>query len=265
MRKFLLISPIDLFTMHPRERNTPETLMDSHKQHPESEDAQKRRLARKKGKSRYGLTSVEIVLPQIMGQMGLEKRLKEHGFMQLWFNVCGEELKNCSRPLFMDHQHNLVVGAKDASTAQEISLMRTGLLSKLGHMARALGVELRGIRVDLKNFHEPQIFEIPTDSANSLPLPGPEELNHWTLEEDDLALLKKVSEEVGSAVTDSGTTPLKDMIGNKVLQLLEQQLKLRSWRRKHGYPICQSCNTPAPRLHALNGSNICFNCSLDRD
>lgn len=220
----------------------------------------------KGAKKNFGLTSLETLLPGVMGKMGLEKRLKEHSFMQLWFNVCGSSLKDLSRPLYIDHERNLVIGASNAAVAQEISLMRSKLLSELGRMARSLGLELKGIRIDLKNFHQPQEKPQEVLERPALKEPAAGELEELMLSKSDQELLKKISQDIAAENPDPATSDsLRASINKRVMQAFERQLKLQVWRRLNGYPVCQSCDLPSPRLHALHGNNICFTCLMNRD
>ncbi|MBY0357704.1 MAG: DUF721 domain-containing protein [Candidatus Obscuribacterales bacterium] len=201
-------------------------------------------------------------MPQVTGHLGLEKRLKEHSFMQLWFSVCGPQLKECSRPLYMDYQNNLVIAAKDASVAQEISLMRSKFLSELGRMARSLGLEIKGIRVDLKHFHQNENQFVAPEAEPELPEPNSDQLAAVILSEKDYELLKKVSAEINQQVT--AATALQNSINERVLEMMEKQLRMQAWRRNNGYLTCQGCHLLTPRLHALKGRNLCFNCFMEK-
>ncbi len=82
------------------------------------------------------MTSVNQVLNKVVGKLGLDRRLKEHALMSLWPSVAGEMFATCSRPLFLDHEGNIVIAVKDASVGQELSLLKVDLAKKMRAMPR---------------------------------------------------------------------------------------------------------------------------------
>jgi len=209
--------------------------------------------ALKQRKPQPNMNQVEMVLPAVLSKLGLDRKMKEHALMQVWESLLPQAMARRSRPIFMDHQYNLVIAVKDASTAQELSLIKTKLLQSIAPTARSLGVELRGVRIDMKNFHqadEPNLVEeiVPPHQ------PTDEELKMLTLSEND----KRLIAELAANFAHAGR---KDEISFRVGHIYEMQLRLAEWRRQNGYPICQLCHNPVTRLFARDGHKVCFNCS----
>src|SRR5262249_4009977 len=141
------------------------------------------------------LVSVDQVLNQVVAKLGLDRRLKEHAFMGLWPLVVGDQFAAKSRPIFIDSSLNLVVTVKDASVAQELSLMRSELLRKLKSAARGVGVSVSGLRFDLKQFHSSSHLDEQTPSTQAQPKrPGPtqEDLEAVLLTDEDVAQLDEL-------------------------------------------------------------------------
>ncbi len=198
---------------------------------------------------------VDKVLPEVMLRLGLEKRLREHALMQVWESVVPKGLAERSRPLFIDHQHNLVVAVRDASVAQELSLMKSKLIGSLASTARSLGLELRGLRLDMKNFHR---AKEPEEAAPETPLPqaSEKELRELELSDHDKQLIGELSKKLAEDPDNNGE------FNQKAIHAFESQLKLIEWRRRHDYPCCQRCSNPVLRLHDVGSSKLCFNCML---
>jgi hypothetical protein len=209
--------------------------------------------ALKQRKAQANMNQVEMVLPAVLSKLGLDRKMKEHALMQVWDSLLPQAIARRSRPIFMDYQNNLVIAVKDASTAQELSLLKTKLLQTIAPTARSLGVELRGVRIDMKNYH--QVDEQNLVEEVVLPhQPSDAELKNLPLNENDKRLIAQLDENFAHAGR-------KDEISFKVGHIYEMQLRLAEWRRQNGYPICQLCNNPVTRLFARDGHKVCFNCS----
>jgi hypothetical protein len=97
---------------------------------------------------------INSILNTVSDRLNLGRRLKEHAVMEMWPLVVGITWAQRTRPLCIDKQSNLVVSVADASTGQELSLLKPQIMSKLVSAANSAGVELAGLRFDLKHFHE---------------------------------------------------------------------------------------------------------------
>jgi Dna[CI] antecedent, DciA len=91
------------------------------------------------------------VLDKIVGQLGLDMRLREVALFELWPTLVSPKLAEKSRPLFVDNERNLVVAVKDAVVAQELGFIRTELTEKLRLAGNGLGVKVKGLRFDLRH------------------------------------------------------------------------------------------------------------------
>src|SRR5207253_8621975 len=96
------------------------------------------------------VNKLNAVLSRVLSGLGLDKRLREHTLVDLWPVLAGEPWSRKSRGLFIDHESNLVVSVADASTGQELSLLKPQLLKKINIAAKSMGFVIKGIRLDLK-------------------------------------------------------------------------------------------------------------------
>ncbi len=206
---------------------------------------------------RVGLSRLDRVLPAVLRKSGLERRLREHAVFSLWPAVAGEKLAARSRPVFIDTQLNLVVTASDSAVAQELSLSKMQLLQSLAPLSRAAGVEVRGIRVDLKFYHQrPE----PIVDVEVLTLPDPDEraLSAIELGDEQRFLVERLRVELLQKQDD----PQREHINKRILITYEKQLRLDIWRNAHGFPVCEECGFAVSRLHAGVRNKVCFNCYL---
>jgi Dna[CI] antecedent, DciA len=229
--------------------------------------------------------------------LGLDKRLKEHALLNLWPMMIGPVFSDKSRPLFIDHESNLVIAVKDASVAQELSLLKPEIIKKMRVAAHSLGLKINGMRFDLKHYYggtpslsDGERFQVHKQTRRAEPTP--EELDEINLSESDrqeLAALKaelpannssgsdilknlKVSDQSGesmciktpklsasSSTSGHDGSDAKDTdLNNRIFYMFEQELKLRQWRRKQGFPLCPKCQQPTQSLHGAE--SLCADC-----
>ena len=259
MRKFLLISGNDLRKLAQKQsswRAKAEDELMENKNNQVGKFLNQLGRSTRKGASgdagKANMETVDKILPGVMSNLGLEKRLREHSLMQLWPTFLPPALAEKSRPIYIDLQKNLVVAVSDASVAQELSLMKSRLMLSLKAAARSLGLELTALRIDMKNFHKPKELEIP--QAVPLPQIDKEELNEIELSSHDKQLIVELSKELG---LDSD---VDSSLRQKALRAYEGQLRLAQWRRQKGFPVCEHCRNPVSRLYELDMHKVCFNC-----
>lgn len=198
-----------------------------------------------------GLDSVDKLLPNVLSKLGLDRRLKEHAAMQIWISLLPGPILERSRPLFIDSQRNLVVAVADAAVAQELSLMKGKLLRTFIETVRTIGVEVKGIRIDMKHFH--RAAEPQTPEPLNLPQPDETDLMAFELDSQKRHLVLELEDSLAS---DHESLVKKE----KILRAFEMQLRLAQWRREHGYPICDYCDNPVLRLYPFGKNKVCFNC-----
>ena len=201
------------------------------------------------------MDQIEKVLPAALSQLRLDRRLREHALMQVWSSLLPESISSRSRPLLIDQQHNLVIGVSDASVAQELSLMKSKLMKALAATARSLDIEISSLRLDMKNYHRPAEEEIVEEPA--LAQVTEQALSGLTLSHHDMQLICNLSGNLACRPTG------KEELNIMVLRAYERQLRLAEWRRRHGYPVCQSCKNPVSRLFQRGSHKVCFNCRVE--
>jgi hypothetical protein len=199
---------------------------------------------------------VNYVLTNVMSKLGLDKRLREHTLMNLWPVFVGEKWATRSRPLFIDAEIKLVVAVSDASTAQELSLTRGEILNKLRKAGRSLGIDLAGIRFDLKHYHSPPPLDVlPAAVAPAFPEPEAGDLEKISLggeDQEELSRLKAAlsqNEEAGQVISSA-----------RILSVFEKELRVRQWMRENSFPLCRACGNPARSLQGPG--QLCVTCSF---
>src|SRR5438477_9506228 len=111
--------------------------------------------------------------------------------MSLWPTFVSGVIAERSRPLFIDADRNLVVSVADASCGQELSMTKGKIFSSLSKAANSLGIEIRGLRLDLKHYHSASTM--PAVEQREPPLrPSQQDLDSLSLspaEQEELAQL----------------------------------------------------------------------------
>lgn len=195
------------------------------------------------GIMRKPFSEVNSVLNRVMSKLGLDQRLREHTFLTMWPTFVAGAIAERSRPLFIDAERNLVVSVADAATGQELSMSKPRVLAKLSPIARSLGIEIRGIRLDLKHYHSTTTgVTHPLASDERLLAPSEEDLAAVSLDDGDRQEISKLAEELVSRTEDA-------RIRGRMVRLFERELRIRSWRLANGYPLCQHCANPVEHLH----------------
>lgn len=211
------------------------------------------------GEKRRAMSSVNKVLSSIVSSLNLDKRLKEHTLLNLWPTIVGEPFASKSRPLFIDHEGNIVIAVSEAAVGQELSLMRPQLVKRMRVAGNGLGVEIRGIRFDLKHFHRkeelPAVREAAELTRQKLTenTPGAAELASVTLSEEEEADIKTLKTRLTAA---DGEHP---HLHDRIVALYEKELRARKWMEANVSVRCQRCSQPSPMLHGSQGlCSMCF-------
>lgn len=202
---------------------------------------------------RKALSRVDGVLSRVVHNLGLDKRLKERTLMDIWPTIAGGVLGERSRGLFIDYQGTLVVSVRDAATGHELSLLKPQLFKKMQAAARGLSINLTGLRFDLKHFHKHESDHTLPEAAPPLPEPTVEDLANVILGETELNELK----EAVAQFEHSHSRAISDLPA-RLAALFERQLRLKQWRKKHGYPLCPQCKDIAAQLHGTDA--LCSAC-----
>jgi len=203
--------------------------------------------------------SVNTVLSNLVGKLDLDRRLKEHALMSLWPSVINDALAQKSRPLFIDAECNLLIAVKDASAGQELSLLKSEILQRFRVLARGVGVEIKGLRFDLKHFHNKDLSAsaIAVKSAASEPRTATkEQLESIVLNVDQLreiAELRTSLEQNASADAN---------LCQRIVSMYEQELRLKQWRQSSGFPPCPACREPAASVHGADA--LCRDCYFSK-
>ncbi|HEY9869309.1 MAG TPA: DUF721 domain-containing protein, partial [Candidatus Obscuribacterales bacterium] len=188
---------------------------------PPGQDVQERR-----GGAARNFQRVDRILNRVVAALDLERRLRERTFISLWPSLVGEPWAQKSRCLFLDAEGNLVVALADAATGQELSLMKPAILARLISAGRSIGVAVKGIRFDLKHYHESASDSRQPDgqAAARLPEPSDEDLAAVELTLDER---RQVEELAAGVAATHGTVVAPE----RMAALFERQLRRRRWRR----------------------------------
>lgn len=204
----------------------------------------------KRGKGR-NFQQLSKVLPKVLRQLGLDNRLREHTFLNIWPHVIGEPFASRTRPLFIDNERNLVLAVRDSATGQEITFAKAELLRAINQAARGVGIEIKGMRFDMKRFYEGALSEsqVELPAGAELPEPTEAELNEIALSADEVVQIGLIASSIG---------PEQAPVAQRMRALYEKEMRLKKWREKMGYPHCSKCGDITSRLHGEN--LICANC-----
>jgi hypothetical protein len=208
---------------------------------------------------RRTMSSVNKVLNQLVSSLNLDRRLKEHTLLGLWPTIVGEPFATKSRPLFIDHEGNIVISVSEAAVGQELSLMRSQLVKKMRVAGNGLGVEIRGIRFDMKHFYKKEeIVENrkaveATNQQRLANTPGPEELASIILTPEEEADIKALKTRLTAADGDH------EKVHDRIVALYEKELRARKWMEANVSTQCQTCKQPTPMLYGSQGlCSMCF-------
>jgi hypothetical protein len=216
----------------------------------------------KRKRSGGSLASMSTVLSQVLGKYGLEQRMKEHAFMDLWQDIVDEPFKKVSRPLFIDYEGNLVISVQDAIVAQELSFHRGQLMKKLAPFARGVGLRINGIRFDLKHFKEAEDSEMFTLSRRQaearLSVTATEaELAQVELPDHDLNELAKLKAKLDLGALDGDHDPATT---DRIVRMYERELRRKAWRETKGFDACSQCGYVDSRMYGV--TNLCRMCHV---
>ncbi|HMO21054.1 MAG TPA: DUF721 domain-containing protein, partial [Candidatus Melainabacteria bacterium] len=211
------------------------------------------------GRRNKKFSSLSTVLSRVVNKYGIEKRLREHTFMSMWSHVVGEPWASLSRPVFFDYERNLVVAVKDSAVAQELSLRKHDILTNLHKMARSVGINLKGLRFDIKGYSRLKILEeqiaaealLRESGGTQGPRePSKEELAALELNPEELAELENFKENLAPSEVSS-----------RFFEIYERDLRRRAWRQRNASLVsgnCGSCGNAELRLHGEN--RLCGPC-----
>lgn len=201
--------------------------------------------------------SLESVLGRVMSGLGLDARLREHAMVDIWPLICGEPWSRKTRALYLDRDGNLVVSVADASTGQELSLLKPQLIKQLNTAAKSLGLSVKGIRLDLKQYHEKPPVELHLVGAPpKLPEPTDADIAAVELSVEQREEVQTLLEELRHREDQGETSPIS---AKRIAALFEKELKVRQWRREHGYPVCGACGVPTNMLREPEGiCSVCY-------
>lgn len=197
------------------------------------------------------MDNVNNVLNKVMSSLGLDRRLKEHTLASMWPTFVPGNVAQRSRPLFIDSQCNLVVSVADASTGQELSMLKSRILTKLIPAARSLSIDIRGLRLDMKYYRKlveeanPAIPDVQPQCK-----PNETELSLISLTDEEQQQLSRLQDELDATLGQNR------QLAERIFRVFELELRTRRWQLQKGFPRCRECGNPAERLHSKNSGSI---------
>ena len=231
------------------------------------------------GVRRTNLSSISNVLNKVMSKYGLDKRLRTEALLSCWPQAVGEPFSSLTRPLYIDFEGNIVIAVKDSAVGQELSFRKNELIRNLRPLAKGLGIQLTGMRFDLKHFVEPATerdLSIQA-SAEMIRDPAHEIIDAMSLTDEEEAQVQALIADFQAVPTydgeistdesadeslvilpaeqDNKSEPLRD----RMRRMYERELKVRRWRKEQNCPECTSCGSVELRLHGEQGlCRVCF-------
>jgi hypothetical protein len=201
-------------------------------------------------------TNISNVLPQVVEKLGLDRRLNEQALLCLWPSLVSETNAKHSLPLYIDAQNVLLVAVQNSATAQELSFIKPKLINKLNQTACSLGLKIKGIRFDMKQFHSLQKDDrdiscaitvgFNLEEAQALPLNDSER--------DEIEFFK------GEIIKGLGAQTLQNIesmqFSQRLINLIEKRIRLKKWHKNQNLPFCKQCQEPLFRTGVL----LCHYC-----
>lgn len=182
--------------------------------------------------------------------------------MSLWPAIVGDVFGSRSRPLFIDSEKNLVVAVKDASVGQELSLYKLEILKKLKLAGNSVGVEVSGLRFDLKHYGKPpELDAIPDDKRPGMPDPSEQELRSIELTYEDLKELEEFGTNLKMNELPESNVRQHMQVASpeRILSVFERELRLRRWKMSNGCPSCERCGTLTARFYGSRRQcSLCY-------
>ena len=104
-------------------------------------------------KIRYSnFESINDVINQIGFKYDKPLEDKKEAFFNSWEELVGKKLAMVSRPIELDSKNILLISCKNSFIANELFLSKKNLLSLLEEKAAEIGLEIKDIRFDYKNW-----------------------------------------------------------------------------------------------------------------
>lgn len=202
------------------------------------------------------MQSCDKILGSVTARLNLDRRLKEHTLAGFWPDLVSPLLAARSRPLYFDSEGILVVAVADAATSQELGMSKHKLLAQLGKAAKSLGIEVKGLRMDLKQWAS--VTKVLPEGAKAPPADAeasPEAIAAISLGTEELAQLASLQADLEQ---ESHAQEVKD----RILKLFERELRFARWRRQMDFPACQSCGIRAQRMQAKKAGDSVYHLCL---
>lgn len=104
-------------------------------------------------KIRYSnFESINDVINQIGFKYDQPLEAKKEEFFNCWEELVGQKLAAVSKPLELDSKNVLLISCKNSFIANELFLSKKNLLSVIEEKAVEIGLEIKDIRFDYKNW-----------------------------------------------------------------------------------------------------------------
>jgi hypothetical protein len=136
--------------------------------------------------------------------------------------------------------------------------MRSQLVKRLRIAGNGLGIEIRGMRFDMKHFHkkeETQNYGAAVEAIRQKRhdnTPGAAELSSVVLCEEELAEIQALKTRLTAADGENS------QIHDRIVGLYEKELRARKWMEANVTTRCQLCADPSPMLYGSQG--LCSTC-----
>lgn len=190
-----------------------------------------------------GLDSLRSILGKIVGDLGIDRGLKELTLKNLWPEIVGERFKDNSRVVSVINKgsyYSLLVSVSSSSISQELFLFKKDILRKLSSIAMPLGFNIKDIIFSAKYWHVAEIKEFSDKKE--------ENVSHFFYKNPtDTELQKvKVSDEIIESVKKSIETQTfsSPELKDRMLHTIIKDIKTQMWRKNNGYPVCKKCGIP---------------------
>ena len=163
-----------------------------------------------------GFHGVGQILKDTLKHRRLDKRIQQELAAGSWADVVGAKAASASRPE-MIRDGTLLVACKNASWAQELTLLKERIVQELNKRAGSKVI------TDVRFFGSGLPKAVQTPAGEEPEQPSPKEIHDVTLEAAELCTV----EEAVKGIEDP-------KLADKVRGALTSRLKLEHWRRRRG-------------------------------
>jgi len=210
-------------------------------------------------------TAIDAILSNVMDELGLDRRIQEKSLLSLWSSLLEPVYATRSMPLYIDNQGILIVAVENGSTAQELSFLKAKLLSQLQTIGAGLGISIKGIRFDLKQFAQiadkKNTIEQTNNQLANKPTPSDEELAAFKLDDNETEEIARLKEQLHKTLGETSENSFSNQMLVRIINSVEKRKRFKKWCIQQNMPVCKQCGEPLLAPHQQLNTMLCPLCA----